>query len=147
MDLFDVAIAKKMSGGGGGNPNRRENISSTVADLFHEWTYDTIGQLSEALSSGNATARVTITVPGETALTAAVEGSGGHGVTARVMNYGPNALFASYIAWNAQNTESSVALSTFKVFQGSDGAYTATDYSAQGSLFAAALEIIWHPLP
>ena len=58
MDLFNLAVARKLSSGsGGGNPNTVKTITGTVAS---PWGNIDTSELYTAIANGNATAKIII---------------------------------------------------------------------------------------
>lgn len=57
MDLFDIVVAKKLSGGGGGgsNPNYVEIISGTAMNPFGDGNLDYYSNLAKAIQNKTAT--------------------------------------------------------------------------------------------
>jgi len=146
MDLFDIAIAKKLSGGsgGGGNPNTVQTVTGTVASMWGDIDLDA---LLTALLNMEATVYAY--------LNASAIGMGEF----RFMiypfkdgSYGGMYVTASDITPNG----SSASVKAYSIFWELDGSLTYYDYvdngaytdaTAYASYITTELTVVWHPLP
>lgn len=158
MDLFDVVVAKKLSGGGG-NPNRAQTVTGTLAN-----PWGTVGfyqSLAPAVLSGNASAKMTITMPGLGSVTMPVLAESGGSAGAQLClkslySYTHSAedglaafglVFARWLGSDYPSNPGPGALNVSLNVQGSSGSYTQTDVISMASSITTSLEVIWHPLP
>lgn len=141
MDLFDIAVAKKLAGGGGGgNPNTMQVITGTLSDPFGEVD---IEDLATALQEMNASALFEADASSLGAgyvkawlssnVNSVVYANGGYFGS---HNQGPVTAFV--LAW-----EKPQGLILAKMSNDS----TITDISSYATIIPATLTIIRHPLP
>ena len=136
MDLFDVVVAKKLSGGGGGgNPNYVQTITGTLADPWGDVGFEAI---RVALATGNASAKMHIqsdvlNLDSWLFLTAAVNitASCGHVDT------------TNYYAFTGTFRTGGVAPTLY--LQSKNAGFV--DGSQYASIINSTLEITWHPMP
>lgn len=138
MNLYDVAIAKKLSGGGGGggNPNTTQTITGTLNAPFGSVD---IGALGTALSSMNASAYFEADASALGAGTVSARLAGDNtGIWGNGASFGvSDSVIAFGLSWG-----SSGSLTFAKMF--SDG--NVMDISPYGSMIPTTLTIVWHPL-
>lgn len=138
MDLFDVVVAKKLSGGGGGgNPNYVQTITGTLDNPFGDVNYSV---LASNLYSKSASAYLDID--------ASALGFG-------VISSRPSAS-EQQIYTNGASLRTAVQDSTaFEVAWNSEGFIdgrmlaggNVVDLSSYKNALTTTLTIIWHPLP
>ena len=147
MDLFDIAVAKKFSGGGGGgNPNYVQTITGTAANPWG----GIAKELHTAMVNGDASANITFVMGQQTLQVPLVNNIGTAGFIIRYGNYFPSAgnIFEFYATWFFDDdTSDIIRLYDAYVIEGSDGSYTYTDYKNMTSMIQTTLTIVWHPLP
>lgn len=140
-DLFDVVVARKLSGGGGGgNPNQKQVVTGTAANPFGNVD---VTELKSAMMTGGASATIfmdtsqlvgrSYTVPFDTptSATAFLTASSAYVDTAF------DSVHALYGVW--EDDGSIYALASFTNGHAVDG----TEYA---SMIPTVLTIIWHPL-
>jgi len=76
MDLFDIAVAKKLSGGGSGGGVIHQTYEGTIANIMSQ--IPNYSALAEALFNGSAFARLTATLGADTATLTVVSNDGIH---------------------------------------------------------------------
>lgn len=138
MDLFDVAIAKKMSGGGGGNPNRVETITGTANDLGLSLNKQMT--LRDAIGQGEASATITLVSEQLGIYMRCPLTTIGGNLSGSVANFADNSLATAYSAsWTYEDGL------VKKLVVYANG--TVTDGTAYASMITSTLNITWHPLP
>ena len=137
MDLFDVVVAKKLSGGGGDNPNGVTTINGTVANPWGEFDPN---NLNKWLDSRDATAQMIITLGEQTGQAYLQAGEDGW-ITSSATQGDNSGFLTLAVSW--QNG----VLNSFWTMQGASGAYQYQDLSAMASQCPTTLTIVWHPLP
>ena len=131
---------------GGGNPNRVQTITGTVAAPTGE---DDSGNLfaliSEAIFNKNATATMSITVGQETGWAYLLGSSSGTQLQGCATKFSTDGFQTLRVIWNLLG--GNISLGVFKSIQGENGAYQVTDLTSMASMCTTELTIIWHPLP
>ena len=136
MDLFDIAVARKLSGGGGGgNPNTVKTVTGTMTVMFGDIN---LADLNSKLSSYDAEVHVVCDASALGAGTInAVLMPYGEGFSANGGNI-MSTYTSGYVAtWNSAGT-----LTSFKMFQGT----TINDVTAYASAITTTMTVIYHPL-
>lgn len=139
MDLFDIVVAKKLSGGGGGggNPNFVQTITGTLAQPFGDYN---IAELAQSLYSNNVSIVLRVTTQDGTA-TLPLFGVDSGWVTAR-FGYASNTnLTAVSAGWTK------AGLDYCNMAQGANGSYEVMSVKSMASQFPTVATIIWHPMP
>lgn len=148
MDLFDVVVAKKLSGGGGGgvNPNLVQTITGTVATPIGE---DNSGNLfaiiSKAIFNNNATAKMSITVGQQTGWAYLMGSSSSAQLQGFATMFGTDSFLTMRVVWKLLG--GNITVGVFESIQGTNGSYQVTDLKSMASMCPTELTIIWHPLP
>lgn len=137
MDLFDVVVAKKLSGGGGGgNPNRVQTITGTADNPCAGIN---AYNLLRALINNNASAVITLS---NTSLGIYVTMPIISRETALVASTIDSATMTGFDAsWDASN-ETAQANLLVMINNGH-----ITEGTAHASMITSELVITWHPLP
>lgn len=143
MDLFDIAVAKKLSGGGGGggNPNQKQVVTGTASNPFGEIN---VSELKAAIRSGDASATIFMD-------TSQIMGS------SYTIPFDTPTSATSFLAVsNAYVDTASDSVNAVRGVWKDDGsvyvldAFTnghAVDGKEYASMIPTVLTIIWHPLP
>lgn len=133
MDLFDIAVAKKLSGGGGGTPVYTRTVEGTLQNPFGDFGYTFV---RDALKYNVGSALLTVTMSGTTATAPlfvqnnAIILNGT--MTTRIS--GNIVSFQTYIAqWLG------VTISEFRLIAGNNGTWSADDYTALANNFPTTL--------
>lgn len=146
MDLFDVVVAKKLSGGSGGNPNRVQTITGTVATpIGGDNSGNLFALISEAIFNNTATAKMSITAGQQTGWAYLSGNNSGNLLMGYASMVNDDSFLTMKVAWNLAG--GSIIISDFKSIQGADGSYQVTDLMSMASMCTTELTIIWHPLP
>ena len=127
----------------GGNPNRVQTITGTVADLGIQ--ADLFALISEGIIHNNVTAIMAITVGEQTGsvdLGAGNEGTQLYGVASA---FNDDNFLTMRVIWNLFN--GNIIVGNFESIQGANNAYQVTDLKSMASMCTTELTIIWHPLP
>lgn len=138
MDLFDIAVARKLAGGGGGNPNTVQTVTGTLSNMFGTVDLD---ELEAALSTLNASAYVEID--------ASALGAGTiHGymqvntethlfyISGSDIRSTLSESTAYYVVWGAGELDRARMLSNENI----------VDISSYGSAINTTMTIVWHLL-
>ena len=140
MSLKDLLFLKA---GGGGNPNRVETRTGTLAEPFGVLA----NSISQGLYNGDCSAVMDIDSRaiggGEFSLVLKSNSDGIEGVLANVTN---TECYAAQVIW-AQGLDYSVSSAHFCTASTSDETLTITDISEYASLITTTLTIYWHPMP
>ena len=143
MDLFDIAVAKKLSGGSGGsNPNRVETITGTAMNPFGDGNLDYYSNLANAIQ--NKTATVIVHMSTERILGMDIDMYIDSMGTATF--HGQYAFLptdANYMAFNAQWDKINETYYLHAVSKASGF----VDGSEYASVIQTVTTIIWHPMP
>lgn len=134
IEALLMEVARTVAEGGGGNPNRVETITGTLAQPFGEL----FEELTTALASKNATAELEFTFNG---ILQHLPLKGGEtmisGGLATVQN---GSYLSGEIKWFASGLNSALMVGTVTNNQ-------IVDMKSTISRIASTLTIIWHPLP
>lgn len=138
MNLFDIAVAKKLSGGSGGGGSIHYTIEGTVANIMSQTNYSAF---ANALFNGTAFARLTATLGTDTATLTLVSNQGER-VQASVQFLATETTITSittYIAeWNING-----ALDIFEqITNASDKTWKSTNYKPMATQVPCTLEIV-----
>ena len=137
MDLFDIAVAKKFSGGGGGgNPNYVQTITGTAANPC---VGINANSLHNALLDNNASAIITLTNANLGVFVKMPITTAGQTLVASKIDSGNMSGFDA--SWYATGDEAT-ARSLVMINNGQT-----TDGTAYASMLTSELVITWHPLP
>lgn len=133
MDLFDIAVAKKLSGGGGGTPVYTRTVEGTLRNPFGDLGYTFV---RDALKYNVGSALLTVTMDGSTVTVPlfvqnnAIILNG----TITTRSNGTVTGFQTYIAgWLG------MSISEFRVIAGDNGTWSADDYKALAQKFPTTL--------
>lgn len=139
MDLFDIAVAKKLSGGG--SSNTVVTITGTADAPFGDIN---ASELREALSDKNASAYIHFdsqTILGRdldmTLFATALNIRGCYNIISTTPSPGDTTAYSA--AWTSNNG----SLQELYAFMGG----TATDGTAYGSMIPTTLTVVYHQLP
>ena len=139
MNLFDIAIAKKLSGSGGGGAIH-QTYEGTVANIMSQ--IPNYNAFKEALFNGSAFARLTATL-GTDKATLTVVSNRGQGVQASFQflstaTSGITAMATNIAEWNTDGT-----LNVFEqINNSSDLTWTRTNYAPMASQVPCVLEVV-----
>lgn len=144
MDLFDIAVTKKLSGGSGGsggNPNQQQVVTGTAANPFGNVD---VSKLKSAMMAGGASATIfmdtsqlvgtSYTIPFDTPTSA----TGFLTVSSAYVDTAHDSVRAVYGSW--KDDGSIYVLASF-----TNG--HAVDAKEYASMIPTSLVINWHPLP
>ena len=140
MDLFDIAVAKKLSAGGGGGGAIHQTYKGTVANIMSQ--IPNYSALAEELFNGEAFARLTATLGTDTA-TLTVVANDGQRVQASFQflstaTSGITAMATIIAKWNTDGT-----LNVFEqINNASDLTWTRTNYKPMASQVPCTLEVV-----
>lgn len=146
MDLFDIAVAKKLSGGGGSGGVTHQTYEGTVANIMSQ--IPSYSALADGLFNGTAFARLTATLGTDTA-TLTVMSNDGQRVQASLQfltidnttGTGGIEAMATYIAaWTTDGT-----LNVFEQIMntGDDNkTWSSTNYKPMASQVPCTLEVV-----
>lgn len=142
MDLFDIAVAKKLSGGGSGGGGAIHNTyTGTVANIMSQ--IPNYSALAEALFNGEAFARLTATLGTDTA-TLTVVSNQGQRVQASFQflstaTSGIKAMQTFIAEWNTDDGN----LNVFEqITNTSDKTWSSTNYKPMASQVPCTLEVV-----
>lgn len=143
MDLFDVVIAKKLSGGGGSgtNYNHIDTYTGTVAELCDTNVFNYI---RNAILANDGTALCTIILGEQTGTVPLMATENSLAGFATKIS-GTDSFFTLVVQWDSNG--SSIYPATFCSYQGSSGSYQMQDLTAMASMCPTSIDFIWHPLP
>lgn len=134
-NLFDIVVARKLSGGGGGgNPNTEQTVTGTLANPWGD--VDPV-ELASAIGTRDADASIVIDA---SALGAGTVG-GRLGATDRLYVNGANLVdgtMAYDVIWGPDGT-----LYDAKMLSGGQVVYI----SQYATMLPTTIIVIWHPLP
>lgn len=138
-DLFDVVVARKLSGGGGGgNPNSVQTVVGTAADPWGDIDFET---LSEALYTNNASGKLVVEqnqILGR-AKTLHLTGDENHNlIYGEKGDVSSTDYFALFGSWVSNGVSHLYANSNDTGF---------VDGTAYASMLPTTLTVVWHPLP
>jgi hypothetical protein len=139
MDLFDIAVAKKLSSGGSGGGVIHDTYTGTVANIMSQ--IPNYSAFANALFDGSAFARLTATLGTDTA-TLTVVSNAGERVQASFQFLSTNitgiTAMGTYIAeWNLDGS-----LNVFEqITNKSDLTWTRTNYAPMASQVTCTLEV------
>ena len=140
MDLFDIAVAKKLSGGSGGGGAIHTTYEGTVANIMSQMS--NYSAFAEALFNGSAFARLTATLGTDTA-TLTVVSNNGQRVQASFQflstaTSGITAMAEFIAEWNTDGT-----LNVFEQIKNSSNlTWTRTNYKPMASQVPCTLEVV-----
>lgn len=138
MDLFDIAVAKKLSGSGGGAIHH--TYTGTVANIMSQ--IPNFSAFAEKLFNGSAFAKLTATLGTDTA-TLTVVSNDGHVVQASFQflstaTSGITAMQTFIGQWSSRGT-----LNVFEqIANASDLTWTRTNYAPMASQVPCTLEVV-----
>lgn len=132
MDLFDIAVAKKLAGGGGGSAQ----IIEVVGTVANPWGDLDFIELCDAIESGDVIAELTITSQDESFKTLLT--SLASNIRSSFVNYNPydGTFFATSGVWT------SAGLARFDAWQGTGASNTYVNYKDLGAGLATELRIV-----
>lgn len=139
MDLFDIAVAKKLSGGSGGGAVHH-TYTGTVANIMSQMS--NYSAFAESLFNGEAFARLTATLGTDTA-TLTVVSNDGQRVQASFQFLTTNrsgiTAMQTFIAWWGSDG----SLIVFEqIANASDLTWTRTNYAPMASQVSCTLEVV-----
>lgn len=140
MDLFDIAVAKKLSGGGGGGGAVHHTYEGTVANIMSQ--IPNLSAFAENLFNGSAFARLTAKLGTDTA-TLTVVSNDGQVVQAsfQFLSTATSGIIAmqTFIGqWSSRGT-----LNVFEqITNASDLTWTRTNYAPMASQVPCVLEVV-----
>ena len=138
MDLFDIAVASKLTGGGGSNSNSIQVITGTADSIFADVDYS---KLCQAIYNNNATALCesdgSVLGAGVTKFYFKCNNSSELYADGGSVGSLDNITMAFYVGFDSSGT-----LANYKM--GQNG--TVTDLISYASLIPTTLTIIWHPI-
>ncbi len=138
MDLFDIAVARKLSGGGGGGLVHH-TYTGNVANIMSQMS--NYSAFADALFNGDAFARLTATLGADTA-TLTVVSNNGNTVQASLQFLSTTTVITAmttYIAaWDTDGT-----LDVFEQIENAhDSTWRSTNYAPMASQVSCTLEVI-----
>lgn len=148
MDLFDIVVARKLSGGGGGNPNRIEIYEGTIANPFplESNPGEILQNIISAIENNNASVIVETTIgtlKGQLPATADPY----QNCLCGFALYGQAASkFTSFQIYLTPSNDN-INVLAFDSYQGANGSYQYTDLKSIANTCPCKLTVIWHPLP
>lgn len=133
MDLFDIVLAKKLSGGGGGTPVNTLTVEGTLQQPFGDIGYRII---RDALKNNVGSALLTVTMNGSTMTVplSVVNNAIVLNGTITTRSSGNIIGFQTYIAQWLEAT-----ISDFRVIAGNNGTWSANNYTALANNFSTTL--------
>lgn len=140
IEVLLMEVARTVAEGGGGNPNRVEAITGTLAEPFGEHS---IAELIEAVSQNNATVKMSVSMGQST------------GVLIFNTNAALNSLYSAICEFTVSGSTGTVSTGVSLVYTLEHG-ITIADVLMSGQYMnlvpqAAYMQtettIIWHPLP
>lgn len=139
MDLFDIAVAKKLSGGGGGGGLVHHTIEGTVANIMSQ--IPNYSAFAESLFNGYAFARLTASLGTDTA-TLTVVSNQGQRVQASLQLLATETTITSITTciaeWNING-----ALDVFELISNeSNKTWKSTNYKPMASQVPCTLEFV-----
>lgn len=136
MDLYDVAVARKLSGGGGGNPNYVQTITATAENPC---VGINANSLYVALLANNASAKITLTNTNLGFFVQMPISTRGTSLIASQINSDGMSGFEAL--WDAGASEATAS----RLVMINNG--QTVDATAYASMITSELVITWHPLP
>ena len=138
MNLFDIVVAKKLSGSSGGGATHH-TYTGTVANIMSQMS--NYSAFAKALFNGEAFARLTATLGTDTT-TLTVVSNNGQRAQASLQFLGTDTAIASittYIAeWNLDGT-----LNVFELIKNAnDNTWRSTNYKSMASQVPCTLEVV-----
>lgn len=139
MDLFDIAVAKKLSGGGGGGGFVHRTYEGTLANIMK--MLPNYSGFATALVQGTAFARLTATLGADTATMTVVSNDGQVQASLQFLTIegvtGIKAMATYIAAW-----ESDGSLRAFELINNAnDKTWTSTNYRPMASQVTCVLEL------
>jgi hypothetical protein len=138
-----MEVARTVAEGGGGNPNRVQTVTGTLAQPFGD--YDLYESLLDAITNENASAQLEFVfnnTPQRLPLLPNVGSPGLIGSTAQISEV---AYAAAHAHWS-DPVQGEYRLVFAKMVGTATGGQI-VDISAMAPSISSALTIIWHPLP
>lgn len=132
MDLFDIAVAKKLAGGGGS-----AQIIEVVGTVANPWGDLDFLTLCDDIASGAAVAEITFLMQDAIPVTVLLSALT-YNLRASYVNYNP--FDGSFMATSGVWT--SAGLSRFDVWQGTGASNTYVNYKDLGAGLATELRIV-----
>ena len=136
MDLYDVAVARKLSGGGGGNPNYVQTITATAENPC---VGINANSLYVALLANNASAKITLTNTNLGIFVQMPISTDGISLVASQINSVGMSGFEAL--WDAGASEATAS----RLVMINNG--QTVDGTAYASMITSELVMTWHPLP
>lgn len=139
MDLFDIVVAKKLSGGSGGGAIHH-TYTGTVANIMSQMS--NYSAFAEALFNGSAFARLTATLGTDTA-TLTVVSNDGQRVQASFQVLTTNSSGITAMQTFIARWDSDGSLIVFEqIANASDLTWTRTNYAPMASQVPCKLEVV-----
>lgn len=139
MDLFDIAVAKKLSSGGSGGGAIHNTYTGTVANIMSQ--IPNYSALAEALFNGSAFARLTATLGTDTA-TLTVVSNRGQRVQASLQLLATEKTITSITTYIAEWTTDGNLNVFEQINNTNDKTWKSTNYRPMASQVPCTLEVV-----
>lgn len=137
-----MEVARTVAEGGGGNPNRVQTVTGTLAQPFGD--YDLYESLLDAITNGNASAQLEFVFNDVPQKLPIVPNVGTSGLTGSATQIYEQAYGASRVLWTPDQDGYGIA---FAYMVGTETGNQIVDISSMAPGISSTLTIIWHPLP
>lgn len=140
IEALLMEVAKTVAEGGGGNPNRVQTVTGTLAEPFGNVNFS---ELMSALSNGNATAVISFVFSGQNVELFLKKSDGFDAINGTYCEITDSNYLGADVFWYPTPLDYSVG------YARAVGSPTGqiVDLAAMTSGIESALTIIWHPLP
>ena len=142
-EVLLMEVARTVAEGGGGNPNRVQTVTGTLAQPFGD--YDLYESLLDAITNGNASAQLDFVFNDLPQKLPLVPNVGSPGLIGSSAQISAAAYAAARVLW--AGSDQGVYRLVFASMVGTATGGQIVDISAMAPGISSTLTIIWHPLP
>ena len=143
IEALLMEVARTVAEGGGGNPNRVQTVTGTLAQPFGD--YNLYESLLDAVTNGNASAQLDFVFNDVPMQLQVGPNVGSPGLLGSMASIRAQAYDAASIFWS--DLDQGVYGVAIARMVGSATHGTIVDISEMASSISSTLTIIWHPLP
>lgn len=142
-EVLLMEVARTVAEGGGGNPNRVQTVTGTLAQPFGD--YDLYESLLDAITNGNASAQLEFVFNDTPQKLPLLPNVGSHGLIGSSASISDVAYGAASALWS-DPVQGGYRL-VFARMVGTETGGQIVDISSMAPGISSTLTIIWHPLP
>lgn len=143
-EILLMDVARTVAEGGGGNPNRVQTVTGTLAQPFGD--YNLYASLLEAVTNGNASAQLEFVFNDVPQRLPIVPNVGDAGLVGSMASIDEAVYTAADVFWRTAGQGSEYRL-VFARMVGTATGNQIVDISSMAPGISSTLTIIWHPLP